>query len=184
MVRTRLTPEQRTALRARAHAATVTPRVRDRIEMILLSDEGWPAQRIAHHLGYCTLTVRKLLHAFLDTGEAALSIRPPGPPKDTARRQQVTAALEALLDEERTWTAAQLAAALAAQDIALSTRQTRKYLQTLGAWRRTQRTLRHKQDPDRVATATTTLGALKKGRKRAALRSLSPTSAVSPPASR
>lgn len=50
------------------------------------------------------------------------------------------------------WMAAQLATALHGHSITLSTRQTRKYLQQMGArWRRTARTLRHKHDPDRVA---------------------------------
>ena len=45
-------------------------------------------------------------------------------------------ALSTLLLQERTWTAAQLAAALREQAIALSTRQTRKYLKGMGArWR-------------------------------------------------
>ena len=152
--------------------------------MLLLSDAGWPAHRIAAHLGYCTLTVRKLLHAFLVGGDAALRIRPPGPAKDTARRAQVTTALGTLLDEDRTWTAAQLAAALAEQGITLSTRQTRKYLGGIAAWRRTKRTLSHKQDPARVATATLTLDALKRGRQQAALRSPSAMNAASPPVSR
>lgn len=185
MVRTRLSPEQRTELRTRTRSATVAPRVRDRIEMVLLSDAGWPAHRIGAHLGYCALTVRKVLHALLAAGEDTLTIRPPGPPPNTTRREQVTTALDQLLAEERTWTAAQLAAALTAQGIALSTRQTRKYLGRMGArWRRTKRTLAHKQDPVRVATATATLTALKKGRQRDASASPTSMNAASPPASR
>src|SRR5215216_4715994 len=92
----------------------------------------------------------------------------PGPPPDTARRAQVTAALDALLGQDRTWTAAQLATALRDHGIRLSTRQTRKYLQQMGSrWRRTVRTLRHKQDPARVAQAVDELADFKKKRPRA-----------------
>ena len=55
-----------------------------------------------------------------------------------------------------------MATTLGKQGIALTTRQTRKELWQMGArWRRTARTLRHKQDPERVAQATTELTELK-----------------------
>jgi hypothetical protein len=89
-----------------------------------------------------------VLKRFGTTGLPSLRRRPPGPPPNPTRRAQVEAALTALLAEDRTWTAAQLAAALAEQyRITLSVRQTRKYLGRIAAWRRTVRTLRHKQDP-------------------------------------
>jgi hypothetical protein len=95
-------------------------------------------------------------------------------------REQVTAALDRLLDQDRTWTAAQLADALGKEGIALSTRQTRKYLGRMGArWLRTVRTLAHKQDPVKVARAEQTLGALKKGPTQAASRSRSSMSVAS-----
>jgi transposase len=130
---------------------------------VLLSDAGWSAPRIASHLGCHAVTLRAVLKRFREAG-ASLRRGRPGPPPDPTRRAQVTAARDELLGQDRTWTAAQLATALAAYDIALSTRQTRKYLGRMGArWRRTARTLRHKQDPDRVAPAATALADLKKG---------------------
>lgn len=142
---------------------SLNPAERDRVEMVLLSAAGWSPPRIAAHLAGHPATVRKALKAFLAEGPAGLRQGHPGPPPDLARRAQVTAALDALLGQDRTWTAAQLATALRAQGIALSTRQTRKYLGRMGArWRRTARTLRHKQDPDRVARAQTQLATLKK----------------------
>ena len=92
-----------------------------------------------------------------------------GPPPDTRRRQQVTEALTELLDQERTWTSRQLAAALAERGIALSARQVRRYLGMLKAgWRRTTNSLRHKQDPERIARAKRVLNNLKKKRRPAA----------------
>ena len=63
MIRTKLddaTREQLQSLRRKP----LPPRTRDRLEMVLLSDAGWSAPRIAAHLGYCGQTVRDLLRAF------------------------------------------------------------------------------------------------------------------------
>ena len=62
------------------------PKVRDRIEMVFLSDAGWSAPRIAAHLGYCGQTVRDLLRAFLARGTDALYPVRPGPAPAVARR--------------------------------------------------------------------------------------------------
>ena len=163
MLRVTLTEDDQAALQQLRRDPTLTPLERDRVEMVLLAAAGWSAPRIATHLGRCGPTVRTTLHRFAAGGVAALRQQRTGPPPDTARREQVTAALDRLLGEDRTWTAAQLAAALGEEGIALSTRQTRKYLQAMGArWRRVVRTLHHKQDPARLARATAVLTALKK----------------------
>src|SRR4051812_16013045 len=122
------TPEQRSVLQALRCEPTLRPAERDRVEMVLLSAAGWSPPRIAGHLGCHPATVRQVLKRFAADGAASLPWRRPGPPKDEARRRQVTSALDRLLDQERTWTAAQLAAALRTEGISPSTRQTRKYL--------------------------------------------------------
>src|SRR5262245_6020473 len=144
-------------------------RVRDRLEMVLLSDAGWSPPRIAGHLDYCTPTVRGLIKDFLARGIAALFPRRTGPPPDADRRREVAEALTDLLGRDRTWTSRQLAAALPDRGIDLSPRQVRRYLRRLGAgWRRTADSLRHKQDPAKVARAKRVLGNLKKKPPRAA----------------
>jgi len=185
MRRTWLTDEQRAELQQARHDATLRPRERDRVEMLLLSAAGWSPPRSAAHFG-CSV---KPVHAVLDTyptkGLAAVRQQCPGPKRAAARRHQVDTALTTLLAEDRTWTAAQLAAALGEHQIPLSTRQTRRYLQGLDYhWRRTTRTLRHKQDPAQVATARHTLTALKGGPPRASSRSAGSLSPASVPASR
>jgi putative transposase len=161
------------------------PAERDRVEMVLLSDAGWPPPRIAAHLGCCAATVRTVLKRFGARGTAGLRRARPGPPQDEARRAQVTAALDRLLGQDRTWTAAQLADALGEQGIALSTRQTRKYLVGMGArWRRVQRSVRHKQDPAAVEQAERVLTSLKNRPPPAGSASATSTSAGSARASR
>ena len=181
MIQLTLTDAQRAALQAARRDPAFSPPERDRLEMVLLSAAGWSPPALARHLGYCSATVRTVLKAFPTSGVAGLRRQRPGPPKDLARRARVTAALNRLLDQPRTWTAAQLAAALAEEGIRLSTRQTRKYLQALGArWRRTVRSLRHKQDPPRVERAERVLANLGKGNGRGCVSSLTSMNAASP----
>ena len=138
------------------------PKVRDRLEMILLSSVAWSPARIAAHLGYCAHTVRGLLKDFLARGTAALYPRRTGPPPDLPRRRQVTEMLMDLLRQDRTWTSRQLATALAERGIALSSRQVRRYLGMFKSpWGRTTNSLRHKQDPVKVARAQRVLDNLK-----------------------
>ena len=184
MIRLTLTANQREAVQALRRDRALRPVERDRVEMVLLSAEGWSPPRIGRHLGCHPATVRQALKRFTSDGPAALRWRPPGPPKDLARRQQVTAALDRLLGAGRTWTAAQLAEALRADGIVLSTRQTRKYLRLLGArWRRTVSTLRHKQGPARAERAEHVLAHLKKSPPPGGFGSPTWTSAASAPAS-
>lgn len=162
MIQVQLTSEQRDAVSALRHDPMLSPPERDRVEMVLLSDGGWSVPLIAAHLGYCNASVRRIFSQFANQGVDAIRHRPPGPPKDAARRDQVQTALRSLLSQERTWTAAQLAHALKDDDIHLSARQVRRYLQGIATWRRTARTLSHKQDPQKLARAQSALATLKK----------------------
>jgi transposase len=152
------------AVRGELHTlrrADVPAKVRDRVEVVLLSDIGWSAPRIAAHLGYCGHTVRGILRDFNARGMPALYPKKTGPAPDVARREQVTGHLRRLLGEDRTWTAGQLADALHPHDIRLGPRQVRRYLRVLKAgYRRTASTLEHKQDPTKVARAKVVLGGL------------------------
>jgi transposase len=136
--------------------------------MALLSDAGWRVPRIAEHLGYHAQTVRRIFEQFRAAGPGAVRHHRPGPPPDDFRRRRIEAALRTLLEQERTWTAPQLAAALRAQGLELSARQVRRYLTGPGLrarWRRTKRTLDHKADPVRVTTARAELVTLKNARR-------------------
>jgi transposase len=111
---------------------------------------------------------RAFIPIYQARGTAALSPRRTGPAPDAARRQQVSDLLRQRLAEARTWTAPQLAAALADRGVHLSARQVRRYLHLLGAgYRRTVATLDHKQDPATAAHARRVLDGLEKKRPRA-----------------
>src|SRR5688500_4007723 len=129
MLRSTFTPDQWAAAQAARRDPTLTPLGRDRVEMILLSPAGWRPSAIAQHLDYHAATVRHALKAYLAQGLSGPWHQRPCPPPDTARREQVTQALDRLLDQPRTRTAPQHAHALQAEGIRLSIRQTRRYLQ-------------------------------------------------------
>jgi putative transposase len=160
MIRVSITPATRSELQALRRTA-LPAKVRDRVEMVLSSDAGWSAPRIAAHLGYCGHTVRGLLRAYNTRGVAALYPRKTGPAPDAPRREQVTGHLRRLLGEDRTWTAGQLAEALHPHGVRLGPRQVRRYLRRLRAgYRRTASTLEHKQDPAKVVRAERVLAGL------------------------
>jgi putative transposase len=162
MIHIQLTTAGRDAVSALRRDRSLSPSERDRVEMVLLSEQGWSVPQIASHLGYCHATVRRLFKQFSEQGSDALRHKSPGPPKDTVRAQQVQSALTTLLSQDRTWNASQLADALKEQGIHLSARQVRRYLRGIARWRRTVRTLKHKQDPEKLAHAQNTLATLKK----------------------
>jgi transposase len=185
MIRVRLTEAGRAAVVRQQRAPTTPLPLRARCQMVLLSADGWSPPRIARHLAFHPHTVRAVLRRMQTRGLEGLAADPPGPAPDTAARAAAAAALEPLLDQERTWTAGQLAAAATAAGTPLSERQTRRHLRRMDArWRRTSRTLAHKQDAARVATASQTLVALKRGRPPTASRSSISTNAASALASR
>jgi transposase len=161
MIRTQLDDATRDALQA-LRRKPLPPKVRDRVEMVLLSDAGWSAPRIANHLGYCGQTVRDRLRAFLTRGLDALYPFRSGPAPDLAHRDRVAGELTRLLTEERTWTSRQLSQALAERGISLGPRQVRRHLKRLDAgYRRTAATLKHKQDPAKAERAGRILNNLK-----------------------
>ena len=167
MLRIQLTDEARSELQS-LRRTPLAPRSRDRLEILLLSDAGWSPPAIAQHLHCHPHTVRAVLHAFQARGTAALFPRRTGPAPDRARRGRILGLLRDLLDQDRTWTAAQLADALRPGGIDLGGRQVRRYLALLGAgYRRTASTLGHKQDPAKVQRAKIVLASLKKKRSRA-----------------
>lgn len=160
----RLSPEQRSDVQALRRDRSLKLVERDRVEMLWLSDAGRTVPEIAEYLRCHPQTVRRMFARFEESGTAAIRQNRPGPEPDRARREQVEAALRSELAQPRTWSSGDLALALRAHGIQLSARQVRKYLRGMGArYRRTARTLAHKQDPDRVAAATAALERLKNG---------------------
>jgi transposase len=169
LYRVHLTNEQRPELQRRAHEPGVRPRTRDRLEMVRLSDAGWSVPQIACHLGLCQPTVRQWIKTFLTKGFDALRDQPPA-----GRTSRLTPALREALRQElaqgdRTWTAAQLAAWIEAQfAVRVSASHLRRFRRRWQlSWKRTGRSLNHKQKPEEVAAKKKELALLEKKGSRA-----------------
>lgn len=166
MYRVQLTEEQRKELHRRTRAADLKPRTRDRLEMVRLADAGWRVPQIAQHLRLSPRRVRFWLKRFLEVeGFDALADQP-----HVGQQSQLTPALVAALRTElekgeRTWTSAQLVEWLAAHHgLRLSRHHLGALLRRAGlTYRRTERTLQHKQDPKQVHEKRAALQELEKG---------------------
>src|SRR4051794_36564820 len=103
MIRVSLTDTTRGELHA-LRRTDLPGKVRDRVEMVLSSDAGWSAPRIAAPLGCCGHPAGGILRDFNARGMPALYPGKTGPAPDAAKRGRVTGWLRDLLVEDRTWT--------------------------------------------------------------------------------
>lgn len=155
IIRVSLTPQQRSELNQRARARQLSPRMRDRLEMVRLSDMGQSVQQIAQALDVHEVTVRKYLKRFvlqrgdLEAFDALADAPIPGrPPLLT---DEYMRSLEQLLDqsaqEGRTWTCRALAEWLRGQfGVVVHPRYLSERLKSRKfRWKRTLRSLKHKQ---------------------------------------
>jgi transposase len=150
IIRVRLTPEQREELNQRARARNVMPRLRERLEMVRLSDLGQTIPQIAHTLGHHEQTVRKYLKAFVAGGFAALPDRPiPGRPPTMTRADldAIGHLLDAAAARGETWTTPRLRHWVATtRGIQISTGRLGVLLRREHVrWKRTKQSVRHRQ---------------------------------------
>lgn len=141
--------------------------MRDRLEMVRLSDAGMSVPWIAGHLNLHSQTVRKFIKAFLDGGFEALRDKP-RPGKVSELTAPMKDALFAQVSKgERTWTAPQMADWLQEHfGLTLSSGRVALHMRRRGlVYKRTSRSLKHKQDADEIDAARTTLDLLKRGPK-------------------
>src|SRR2546421_7533616 len=82
----RLTPEEREELRATLRREDLSPRVRERLEMVKAADLGHDLGQITAWSGRTPRTVRRWLGAFASGGVGARAPAPPpgGPPRGRA----------------------------------------------------------------------------------------------------
>jgi transposase len=165
LYRVHLTEEQREELQRRTRIPGIMPRTRDRLEMVRLADAGWRVPQISDLLRVSPRRVRFWLQRFLTGGFDALPDQP-----HVGQQSQLTPELLAALKSEiakgeRTWTAAQLVEWLAAaHGLRLGRNQLGMLLRRARlAYRRTERSLKHKQDPAQVAQRQAELQELEKG---------------------
>lgn len=163
----------------RTRLPNVTPRTRDRLEMVRLCASGWSIPEIADYCGAHQQTVRHWIKAFIRAGFDALNDRP-HTGKHSAITDEILAAVKDRLGErDRSWTAQQVADWVTDKfGITRSAKQWRRLLGRIGqSYKRTGRTLHHKQNPDAVQAAKQEMAALEEETKKGAVNC--PTSATS-----
>ena len=109
MYRVTLTDDLRLELHRRAHERDVAPCVRDRLEMIRLSDKGWSIPKIATHLEQHEQTVRYWIKAFLAGSFDALTDKPHGGKVSALTPEIMNAVVAHIRTSQQTWTANQVA---------------------------------------------------------------------------
>jgi putative transposase len=165
MYRVNLTDEQRLELHRRAHQREVAPTLRDRLEMVRLSDAGWSVPKIAVHLSQHEQTVRRWIKAFVTGGFDALADKPRGGKTSALTPAILNALVSHVRASQQTWSAAQLCAWVAQEHhVHLSVGRMRLHLRRAQlSYKRTSRSLKHKQKPQEVTLKSISLECLQKG---------------------
>lgn len=165
MIRVELTSEQAEELIRRTRAPDIKPRTRDRLEMVRLSAAGHRVPMIASLLRITPSRVRYWLRRFETGGFDALPDRPHLGRPGSLTPDHLQALREEFARANHTWTAKQIAAWLAKQHgVQLHRDHLASLLKRAGlSYKRTERSLAHKQDPTAVAAAERQLAELEKG---------------------
>ena len=164
MYRVQFDEEARQELIRRAHQPKIAPNTRDRLEMLRLSDAGWSIPKIAVHLQMHPQTVRHWIKAFLLEGFDAL-VDPPRPGRPSAITEEIRLAVREWIEKgDRIWSAGQIAQEVArVYGIRRSQKQWRRLLRREKlSYKRTSRNLKHKQNPQHLATKKAELEVLEK----------------------
>ena len=165
MYRVTLTDELRLELHRRAHVRDVDPSVRDRLEMLRLSDKGWSIPKIAVHLEQHEQTVRYWIKAFLTGSFEALTDKPHGGKVSALTPEILDAVIAHIKTSQQTWTAAQIADWVAEHhQVRIGPGRMRVHLKRANlSYKRTSRSLKHKQKAEEVAVKRVCLETLQKG---------------------
>jgi len=165
MYRVHLDGCTRQELQRRTRQSGLAARTRDRLEMVRLSDAGWSVPRIALHLRYSEIRVRHWIKTYLQGGFAALPDKPHPGQKSALTPTILQALREQISKGERIWTASQIADWLWEQfQLRRSSGWLRRVLRREGLrYKRTTRSLHHKQKPEQVQAKRADLQTLEKG---------------------
>lgn len=165
-----LLEEQQDELNRRIRDPKTKPRTRERLEMLRLSNAGLTVPRIAPVVRQSEQRVRFWIKRFLEQGSFDALEDVPHVGKTSSLTPEHLAALREEIEKApRTWTAPQLAQWLEeGRGVRLTPGQVGRRLKQEGiVWKRTSRSLRHKQKPEVVAERRADLETLEAGGTRA-----------------
>lgn len=165
MYRVTLTEEQVAEPTRRRRDPRTKPRVHQRLQMVRLAHSGWSIPKIADHCELTESRVRHWIKTFLTGGFDGLADRPGVGPK--LRLTSVILEQVRLMvgQDGRTWTAGQVNEWLQEKHgFVLNERYLSEALRKNRlSYKRTTRTVRHKQKPEQVADRKADLETLKRG---------------------
>ena len=167
MYRVSLTDDQVTELTRRRRDPKTKPRVHQLLEMVRLASRGWSVPQIARHYRLTESRVRHWIKTFLTEGFDGLTDK-----EGAGVKPRLTAAIleqihQMTASDGRTGTAGQINQWLKERHgFVLNERYLAEVLRKHRLrYKRTTRTVRHKQKPEQVADRKADLETLKKGPK-------------------
>lgn len=168
MYKLHLTTEQGREHDRLSEQRNLPPGVRERLEMIRLSHAGLSIPRIASRLEQHDQTVRYWIKAFSEGGFEALEDKPHGGKVSQLTPAILAQVIEHIRTSQQTWTAAQIADWTAEHhQVRISPGRMRVHLRRAQlSYKRTSRSLKHKQKAEEVAAKEICLETLKKGAMR------------------
>ena len=165
MYQVRLTGEQRSELQRRTREPGLKRRIRDRLELVRWADHGMSVPQLAKQFHADEDRVRYWIKRFLAHGFAGLADQP-HPGRSSSLTPGLLAAVRAELEKgARTWTLRQLAAWLEAEHGLRLTPDHLGFLLRRAnlSCHRTERSVRHAQDPEKVTERKADLETLEQG---------------------
>lgn len=164
----RLTTEEDNMLRAVEQNSQLRAKVRQRAQVLRLSNQGWKIGQIAAYTGRSDTSIGRDQGRWERRGVAGLADNPP-PGNSAIIGEAARAFLCECLAENRTWNAPQLADAVAEQfKVRVDPETIRRHLHEMHySWKRTRYVPAHSPDPQAEHSARAALETLKRGREQA-----------------
>jgi transposase len=139
-------------------------KVRQRAQVLRLSNQGWKVAKLAEYTGRSDTSIGRDFDRWERRGVSGLADNPP-PGNSAIIGKAARAFLHERLAEERTWNAPQLADAVAEQlKVRVDPETIRRHLHELNfSWKRTRYVPAHSPEPQAEHSARAALETLKRG---------------------
>lgn len=159
-----LTAEEDDMLRKMEQNPQLRAKVRQRCQVLRLSNQGWKVGQIAAYTGRSDTSIGRDFDRWERSGVVGLADSPP-PGNSAIIGEAARAFLRERLAEERTWNAPQLVDAVAEQlKVRVDAETIRRHLHEMNySWKRTRYVPAHSPDPQAEHSARAALETLKKG---------------------
>ena len=162
----RLTAEEDDMLRKMEQNPQLRAKVRQRCQVLRLSNQGWKVGQVAAYTGRSDTSIGRDFDRWKRGSVAGLANSPP-PGNSATLGEAARAFLRECLAEDRTWNAPQLADVLAEHvKVRVDPETVRRHLHEMNySWKRTRYVPTHAANPQAEHAARSALETLKRGRE-------------------